>query len=113
MKHLKANEGAIFNPALHIGTTSRQLVSKDTPAQYATIHITTLRPGGGGNELDAHPESEQTFYILSGEVTFRGEHGKQVVRAGEAIFIPAGELHASLNESDAEAVCLVVTAPPL
>ena len=113
MKLISENEGNVFNPALHTDVTSREIVSKDTPAQHLTFHKTTISPGGGGTELDSHPSSDQIFYILSGQVKFRSADTELIARAGQTVFIPAGEPHASINGSDIEAVCLVVTAPPL
>lgn len=113
MKLIAENEGKVFNPPLHTDVTSREIVNKDTPAQHVAFHITTISPGGGGTELDSHPFSDQIFYILSGQVKFRSEDTELIANAGQTVFIPAGEPHASINGSDTEAICLVVTAPPL
>jgi quercetin dioxygenase-like cupin family protein len=113
MKLVTENQGKTFNPPLHTGVTSREIVSQDTPAQHVAFHMSTIAPGGGGSELDTHPASEQIFYVLSGQVKFLGDGTELVARAGQAVFIPAGEPHASINEGDVDAVCLVITTPPL
>ena len=113
MKLITENEGKVFNPPLHAGVTSREIVGVDMPAQQVTFHMSTIAPEGGGSELDTHPTSEQIFYVLSGQVKFLGQGTEVIARTGQAVFIPAGEPHASINEGDVNAVCLVVTAPPL
>jgi quercetin dioxygenase-like cupin family protein len=113
MQLITENEGRTFDPSLHTGVTSREIVSQDTPAHHVAFHMSTIAPGGGGSELDTHPASEQIFYVLSGEVKFLGEGIELVARAGQAVFIPAGEPHASINEGDIDVVCLVITTPPL
>lgn len=111
MKLVKESEGRVFSPPLHSGVTSREIVSKDTPAQHVAFHLSTIAPGSG-SDLDSHPVSEQIFYVMSGQVTFRTEGAGLVARAGETVFIAAGEPHATLNVGEVDAVCLVITAPP-
>lgn len=113
MKLITEKEGKVFNPPLHAGVISRELVSVDTPAHQVTFHMSTIAPEGGGSDLDTHPTSEQIFYVLSGQVKFLGQGTEVIACTGQAVFIPAGEPHASINEGDVDAVCLVVTAPPL
>lgn len=112
MKLIEEHEGNLFTPGLHSGVTTREIVSKSTPAQNVVFHISTFSPGGS-SEMDSHPFSEQIFYVLSGQVKFSTTGAEVVAHAGQTVFIAAGEPHATLNESDIEAVCLVVTAPPL
>lgn len=112
MKLITEHEGKISSPPLHSGVTSREIISKGTPAQHAALHVSTIAPGGG-SEMDSHPLSEQTFYVLSGQVKFLTEGAELLAHAGQAVFIAAGEPHATQNEGDTDAVCVVVTAPPL
>jgi len=113
VKLIADNEGRLFSPPRHSGVTSREIISKDTPAQHVAFHMSTIAPGVGGSELDSHPSSEQIFHILSGELKFLTGEAEFVARAGQTVFIPAGEPHATQNDGDTDAVCLVVTAPPL
>jgi quercetin dioxygenase-like cupin family protein len=112
MKRIARHEGKLSAPPLHAGVVSREIIGKNTLAQHAAIHVSTIAPGGG-SEIDFHARSEQTFYVLSGQLTFLAEGSELVAQAGDAVFIAAGEPHATANEGEIDAVCLVVTAPPL
>ncbi len=112
MKRIAGHEGKLSAPPLHAGVVSREIIGKNTLAQHAAIHVSTIAPSGG-SEMDTHPRSEQTFYVLSGQLTFLTEGDELVAQAGDAVFIAAGEPHATANDGEIDAVCLVVTAPPL
>lgn len=56
---------------------------------------------GGGPILDCHWHAEaEFFYVLEGEVLFQVDTDYFVVRAGEAVFIDGGDIHAGHLHND-------------
>ena len=80
----------------------------------ATVGLARIQPGGG-SEIDVHPHSEQVFYVLQGTFSLRNAEQGEIRRRrpGQAVYVAPGEPHAAGNPGTEEAVCLVVTAPPL
>ena len=48
-----------------------------------------------------HPEQEERFHVLEGEMTFRLGLRKIVATAGETVVVPAGRVHKFANKSGA------------
>jgi mannose-6-phosphate isomerase-like protein (cupin superfamily) len=92
-----------------MGDTYTVLLSgDDTDGRYCLIDM--LIPPGGGPGPHRH-DFEESFTILEGEIetTFRGK--KSVVRAGEAINIPANAPHSFRNASQNPVPLLCICAP--
>jgi len=70
----------------------------------------TQEGGGGGPILDCHWHAEAEFYyVLDGEVLFQVDTDYFVVRAGEAVFIDGGDIHAGHSHADASCTyCAIV-----
>jgi quercetin dioxygenase-like cupin family protein len=69
-------------------------------------------PAGGGPGPHAHPEQEETFYILDGELEFLdGDHRFTAV-AGDFIHIPRGTRHNFQNKRMHAARMLFMFTPP-
>jgi quercetin dioxygenase-like cupin family protein len=67
---------------------------------------------GGGAESHVHEDHDQMFVVLDGALVVRGADGHELVaRGGEAVRIPAGSPHATVNDSDRTARYLVLTYP--
>jgi oxalate decarboxylase/phosphoglucose isomerase-like protein (cupin superfamily) len=53
---------------------------------------------GKGHERHNHPESEEVLYVLSGEGEQMVADGEPFsVKAGDAIYVPTGVFHSTLN----------------
>ena len=92
-----------------VGDTYTILLSgKDTAGRFCLIDMCV--PPGGGPPPHRH-DFEETFTLLEGELeaTFRGK--KQIVRAGEAINIPANAPHQFRNASSHPARMLCICSP--
>ncbi|MFP9113019.1 cupin domain-containing protein [Flavobacterium sp. RHBU_3] len=82
-----------------------------TGGAYAVIEMVV--PPGGGPPPHSHPEIQEMFYVLEGELTFKTEAGNQLVRKDGFVNIPmGGAIHCFKNTSDAYArlLCTVVPA---
>ncbi len=78
---------------------------------YAVIEM--LVPPGGGPPPHAHPDFQEMFYVIEGEVEFKTEAGKSQVKAGGFVNIPlGGAIHCFSNTSGttAKLLCTVVPA---
>lgn len=77
------------------------------PVRFVTRRF-TLSPGGAIPE-HRHSAIEHQQVVVRGEMTLRLDGVEQVVRAGDAVFIPAGTAHAYANCSpeEVEFLCIV------
>jgi mannose-6-phosphate isomerase-like protein (cupin superfamily) len=92
------------------GSIATRLRSETTAASLGlSEHVV---PGGfPGPPLHVHPEFDETFYLLEGELVFRV--GEEPLRAqpGTVAFIPRGTPHTFANTSSEPARVLVVCTP--
>jgi quercetin dioxygenase-like cupin family protein len=103
------NEGELLGVA---GGNYRIIISgEETNGNYAVIEM--LVPPGGGPAPHAHPQSQEMFHVLEGEVEFKTEAGKQIVRKDGFVNIPlGGGIHCfeNISEKNARLLCTVVPA---
>jgi quercetin dioxygenase-like cupin family protein len=113
MKLLDPSKNSEVVLPLHVGATSQEVAGKLAGTRHCVVGLARIQPGGG-SEIDVHPNSEQVFYVLQGTFSLRNpSQGEIVAAAGQALYVAPGEPHAAGNPGTVEAVCLVVTAPPL
>jgi quercetin dioxygenase-like cupin family protein len=60
-----------------------------------------------------HPEQEERFHVLDGEMEFRLGWRRIVAGPGETVVVPAGRVHRFANGGDAPARCRVEVVPAL
>ena len=60
-----------------------------------------------------HPEQEERFHVLEGEMTFRLGARRIVATAGETVVVPAGRVHRFANKSGAPVRARVEVVPAL
>ena len=68
-------------------------------------------PPGSATTPHYHPQTEEIYYILSGEGRMRIGDEMRDVAVGDAIAIPPGEVHTILNTGAAMLVFLCCCAP--
>jgi len=113
MKLINTEETRCWSPEGRDDVVSQEVCRTDLGASKAIVHIPTIKPGDG-SDVDPHPASEQVFVMLSGELTFRDGTGKELVAGpGSTVFVPINDPHATHNKGTEDAVCLVITAPPI
>jgi len=89
--------------------TTVKASGEQTSGAYALIE--DLAPRGDGPPLHRHPEDDEAFYILDGELTFFFEDGQSIeAPAGSFVHIPGGTVHAFRVASDT-ARYLIITTP--
>ena len=73
----------------------------------------TLTPDGHVPGAHVHPEQEERFHVLEGEMTFRLGARKIVAGPGETVIVPAGRMHRFANRSGAPVKARVEVSPAL
>lgn len=68
-------------------------------------------PPGGGPPPHVHSREDESFYVLSGTVTFITKAGPVKAGAGSFVHLPRGVPHTFKNETEVEARMLIVCAP--
>jgi quercetin dioxygenase-like cupin family protein len=71
------------------------------------------QPGSMKPPLHLHPEQDEHFEVLGGEITALVEGEERAYGAGDAFDIPRGTPHTMWNASDAEVRVLWRTSPAL
>lgn len=93
-----------------VGDTYRILVTgKQTNNVFATIDM--LIPPGGGPPPHAHPDFEETFYVIDGEIEVKSEAGSYIAKKDSYIVVPkGGVVHCFKNKTNhiAHLLCTVV-----
>ena len=74
------------------------------------VNLVRVMPGGQSSARHAHARQDEFVHVLAGELVLITDSGRETVGAGTCIGFPAGtgDAHHFLNESDADAVFLVV-----
>lgn len=108
MHIFRATEAPRVEPDGHFGHLAVADVVPKTVGDNYAVQISYCPPGGGG-EKHHHEEEAQTFLVIAGELTFDTGEERFTLRAQEAVMFDPFEPHATLNESDAESVAVVVT----
>ncbi|GGO20590.1 cupin domain-containing protein [Micromonospora parathelypteridis] len=65
----------------------------------------------GGADAHFHRTFSESFYVVSGTVRLYGGSGWIDGRPGDFLHVPEGGVHGFRNDSDAEAVMLILFAP--
>jgi quercetin dioxygenase-like cupin family protein len=95
-------------PDGHWGVVSRLVEEAEGRLR---VQLCEMEPGGGA-ESHAHDAHDQMFVVLEGALTVRDADERMLVaRGGEAVRIPAGTPHATVNGSDGPSRYLVLTYP--
>lgn len=95
-----------------VGDTYRIIISgKQTDGRFAVIDM--MIPPGGGPGPHAHPDFQESFYVVEGAVDFKSESGNYTANKGSFISIPLGGMvHSFKNTANTPAhlLCTVIPA---
>jgi uncharacterized cupin superfamily protein len=84
------------------GKTYKKDILKEAGAQGLRGIFRVVAPGGQGGDYHYHERGEHIIVILCGEGFEVLEAGEVPVKAGDVLYIPAGERHTIVNRSDRE-----------
>ncbi len=93
------------------GGNYRIIISgEQTNGNYAVIEMVV--PPGGGPPPHLHPDTQEMFHVLEGEIEFKTESGRQTLTRDGFVSIPfGGAIHCFKNNSK-EYVRLLCTVVP-
>jgi mannose-6-phosphate isomerase-like protein (cupin superfamily) len=92
----------------HVANVEFLARTADTPR--FNFSIITKQPGDGP-PLHVHPEEDDAFYILEGEIVMIVEEDEIVVGPGTFVLVPPGVGHTFANRTQAVARIVNVHAP--
>jgi quercetin dioxygenase-like cupin family protein len=82
----------------------------DTGTDAFVLIEVTLLPGFG-HDFHKHPDQAETIYVMEGQIEQWLDTRSQVLTPGDAVFIPAGVVHASFSTGSVPAKLMVVLGP--
>lgn len=83
--------------------------ASQTNGAFGFIEATV--PAGGGPPPHAHPDEEETFYLLSGELEFLDGEETFIAKAGDFVHIPRGVRHRFHNVANHAARMIFMFTP--
>jgi quercetin dioxygenase-like cupin family protein len=113
MNETLAITGSHDGPSVSIAGGSYRIVISGDQTNGAFAVIEMLVPPGGGPGPHAHPDFQESFYVLEGEIELKTK--EKTVTAGKDAFVsipPGGMVHSFKNktENTARLLCTVVPA---
>ncbi len=108
IKILDESQGEFVGVA---GDNYRVIVGADaTENAFSVIDMTI--PPGGGPVPHAHPDIQEFFYVLEGELEYKTETGPTIVAKNGLVYIPrGGAIHSFKNVTQVMARVLCVVMP--
>lgn len=95
-----------------VGDTYRVIITgEQTGNAYAVIDMQV--PKGGGPGPHAHPDFQEAFYIMDGEIEVSTEKGNYTAASGSFVNIPKGGIvhqFKNIQDKTAHMFCIVVPA---
>ena len=98
MGHVEGDHWEVFTKAAG-GTEALRLLVQEYP------------PGGYTTDHPVHMDFEQTYYVMSGQMTLTLDDEVHVVPAGTFVFIPRGVRHEHRNDSTEPMVFMTINVP--
>ena len=90
---------------------SRRVIDGEIGAKNITMNYSIFQPGHEFPQ-HVHDGSADIFIVLEGGVSVREGDRYTPIRAGDLAYIPAGEVHGTVNQTDAVAVLISFQSPP-
>jgi quercetin dioxygenase-like cupin family protein len=84
------------------------------PAQTGAKRLAILEGAifpGEGQGFHYHPAQEEVVFVISGQIEQWLDKEKQILRAGDSVFVPPGIVHAAFNVGESEAKALAIFGP--
>lgn len=104
---LKISDGLTFKMG---GVTAYRVVHPGMGARRLTLNYSTSEPGHEFAQ-HVHDQSDDTFLVLQGQMDVRQGDSRRPVRSGQAVFVPAGQIHGTIT-TGAGTVSISFQCPP-
>lgn len=76
-----------------------------------TILVKAVMPKNGFHDFHRHPDMNEILYILKGTAEQWVENEKQILNAGDSVYVDPNVVHATFNAGDSELEFLAILAP--
>lgn len=83
----------------------------DVSKQADTYMVKVVMPVGGMHNFHRHPEMNEILYILKGTCEQWVEDEKQILKAGDSVYIDPNIVHGTFNVGDEALEFLAILAP--
>lgn len=83
---------------------------QSTGARQLTAIDVTIVPGQA-HAFHKHPDQEELIWIVAGQIEQWIDRERRILGVGDAVFIPAGVVHASFNAGNSDARLVVIFSP--
>ncbi|MGH2893353.1 MAG: cupin domain-containing protein [Solirubrobacteraceae bacterium] len=93
------------------GTVGWRLVPAAGAEHLVVMDVTII--AGSGHDFHRHPGQEEMIIVKRGAITQYVEQDAADLGAGDSVFLDAGVVHASFNDSDGAADLQVVIGPSI
>jgi uncharacterized cupin superfamily protein len=87
------------------------LVDGESSGGHVGLIRDVVPAGHTGPQMHLHPEFDEGFYVLAGELLFRVGDRVSTVRAGELALARRGEPHTFANRTDTAVPVLMFVTP--
>ena len=109
---VRAADVPAYHPANHTGTTNRRLIGpENVGARHVEVVLGVIEKGRGADP-HAHPGMEQVCYLLEGTALAEVAGERCEMKAGDACYFPANEMHKFTATSEQPVKVLVIYSPP-
>jgi mannose-6-phosphate isomerase-like protein (cupin superfamily) len=106
------NIGERDSEALNSVTRVKRLITKSREgSQNLMLGICFIDPGGEPFEF-SYPDKDEVYYMLTGKIIVHWDGNKTEVKAGDAVFFPAGGKYATYNEGPEPSYFVYCLYPP-
>ena len=93
----------------HGGAIAQMILDRRVLKEIGFLAIANLKPG---KEIEGHVDPmEEIYFILSGSGHMTVGQETEPVKPGDAVWIPAGSMHALSNSGQEDCTILVVASP--
>lgn len=77
----------------------------------AVAQLKLIEHPGYRTPLHVHDQTDETFYVLEGVLTFHANGKTSILKAGDYVFIPRGTPHAQGNQTETTVTLLTTLVP--
>jgi quercetin dioxygenase-like cupin family protein len=92
------------------GSIAVRLDQAQTAGSLGLVEF-TIPAGYPGPPMHVHPDFDETFFLVDGEIALRIGEDATVATGGSVVFIPRGTPHAFANPGSAPARFLAIVTP--
>jgi mannose-6-phosphate isomerase-like protein (cupin superfamily) len=100
--HVKDREKRVLRDTYYL------IDAKNSPSRRLTIGHTTVYPTGSTTG-HSHDNMEEVYYVVSGEGTMVVGDDEYPVKQGDALYVPPGEFHTTIQKGNLPLVLVWVT----